>query len=133
MQGAVAEEETVVAVDSDLVSLPKCLDENEDDGGLASVLKVVKEARCEFLKEIVPSSLPSLESAVYHMWVPALAFGEGWHNNHHAFEFSEKHGLEWLQLDMNWYVVSFLQAIGLATDVKLHSETHKQRMALNSE
>ncbi|KAF3603442.1 hypothetical protein F2Q69_00038226 [Brassica cretica] len=127
MQGAVAEEETVVAVDSDLVSLPKCLDENEDDGGLASVLKVVKEARCEFLKEIVPSSLPSLESAVYHMWVPALAF------NHHAFEFSEKHGLEWLQLDMNWYVVGFLQANGLATDVKLHSETHKQRMALNSE
>ncbi|WZZ01456.1 hypothetical protein YC2023_073784 [Brassica napus] len=50
MQGAVAEEETVVAVDSDLVSLPKCLDENEDDGGLASVLKVVKEARCGFLK-----------------------------------------------------------------------------------
>ncbi|CDY20159.1 BnaA01g28430D [Brassica napus] len=47
------------------------------------------------------------------LWVPALAFGEGWHNNHHAFD--------------------FLQAIGLATDVKLHSETHKQRMALNSE
>nr|VDD52422.1 unnamed protein product [Brassica oleracea] len=48
------------------------------------------------------------------LWVPALAF------NHHAFEFSEKHGLEWLQLDMNWYVVGFLQANGLATDVKLH-------------
>ncbi|KAG4996836.1 hypothetical protein JHK85_028275 [Glycine max] len=49
-------------------------------------------------------------------WVALLAFGEGWHNNHHAFEYSARHGLEWWQLDMTWYVVRFLQAIGLATD-----------------
>ena len=30
-------------------------------------------------------------------WVAVLAFGEGWHNNHHAFEFSARHGLEWWQ------------------------------------
>uniref|UniRef100_A0A1J3JVX9 Palmitoyl-monogalactosyldiacylglycerol delta-7 desaturase, chloroplastic n=1 Tax=Noccaea caerulescens TaxID=107243 RepID=A0A1J3JVX9_NOCCA len=66
-------------------------------------------------------------------WVAALAFGEGWHNNHHAFEFSARHGLEWWQLDMTWYVVRFLQAIGLATDVKLPSEAQKQRMALTTE
>ncbi|CAD5323205.1 unnamed protein product [Arabidopsis thaliana] len=66
-------------------------------------------------------------------WVAALAFGEGWHNNHHAFEFSARHGLEWWQLDMTWYVVKFLQAIGLATDVKLPSEAQKQRMAFTSD
>lgn len=27
-------------------------------------------------------------------WVGILAFGEGWHNNHHAFEYSARHGLE---------------------------------------
>ncbi|KAK1298570.1 hypothetical protein QJS10_CPB14g01083 [Acorus calamus] len=27
-------------------------------------------------------------------------FGEGWHNNHHAFECSARHGLEWWQIDM---------------------------------
>lgn len=27
-------------------------------------------------------------------WVGILAWGEGWHNNHHAFEFSARHGLE---------------------------------------
>ncbi|KAI5337370.1 hypothetical protein L3X38_016641 [Prunus dulcis] len=64
-------------------------------------------------------------------WVALLAFGEGWHNNHHAFEYSARHGLNWWQLDMTWYVVKFLQAIGLATDVKLPTEAHKQRMALN--
>ena len=25
-------------------------------------------------------------------WVGWLAFGEGWHNNHHAFEYSARHG-----------------------------------------
>ncbi|KAF2555863.1 hypothetical protein F2Q68_00017617 [Brassica cretica] len=66
-------------------------------------------------------------------WVAALAFGEGWHNNHHAFEFSARHGLEWWQFDMTWYVVRLLQAIGLATEVKLPSEAQKQRMALTSD
>ncbi|XP_014515716.1 palmitoyl-monogalactosyldiacylglycerol delta-7 desaturase, chloroplastic [Vigna radiata var. radiata] len=65
-------------------------------------------------------------------WVALLAFGEGWHNNHHAFEYSARHGLEWWQLDMTWYVVRFLQAIGLASEVKLPSETQKQRMAFNN-
>ncbi|CAK7356932.1 unnamed protein product [Dovyalis caffra] len=65
-------------------------------------------------------------------WVALLAFGEGWHNNHHAFEYSARHGLEWWQLDMTWYVVRFLQAIGLATDVKLPNEVQKQRMAFNN-
>ncbi|KAK9923117.1 hypothetical protein M0R45_031550 [Rubus argutus] len=64
-------------------------------------------------------------------WVALLAFGEGWHNNHHAFEYSARHGLDWWQLDMTWYVVRFLQAVGLATDVKVPTEVQKQRMALN--
>ncbi|KAF5183061.1 Palmitoyl-monogalactosyldiacylglycerol delta-7 desaturase protein [Thalictrum thalictroides] len=61
-------------------------------------------------------------------WVALLAFGEGWHNNHHAFEFSARHGLEWWQLDVTWYTIKFLQAVGLATDVKVPSESQKQRM-----
>jgi stearoyl-CoA desaturase (delta-9 desaturase) len=65
-------------------------------------------------------------------WLALLTFGEGWHNNHHAFEYSARHGLEWWQSDMTWYVVRFLQAIGLATDVKLPSEVQKQRMAFNN-
>ncbi|KAG6755554.1 hypothetical protein POTOM_041385 [Populus tomentosa] len=65
-------------------------------------------------------------------WLALLTFGEGWHNNHHAFEYSARHGLEWWQIDMTWYVIRFLQAIGLATDVKLPSEVQKQRMAFNN-
>lgn len=65
-------------------------------------------------------------------WVALLAFGEGWHNNHHAFGYSARHGLEWWQLDMTWYVIRLLQAVGLATDVKLPSEVQRQRMALEA-
>ncbi|XP_050943368.1 palmitoyl-monogalactosyldiacylglycerol delta-7 desaturase, chloroplastic-like isoform X2 [Cucumis melo] len=63
-------------------------------------------------------------------WVSLLTFGEGWHNNHHAFEYSARYGLEWWQLDFAWYVIMFLKAIGVATDVKLPTQSHKQRMKL---
>ncbi|XP_010250157.2 PREDICTED: palmitoyl-monogalactosyldiacylglycerol delta-7 desaturase, chloroplastic-like [Nelumbo nucifera] len=65
-------------------------------------------------------------------WVALLAFGEGWHNNHHAFEYSARHGLEWWQLDITWYTVRLLQAIGLAKDVKVPTESQKQRMSFNN-
>ncbi|XP_023528390.1 palmitoyl-monogalactosyldiacylglycerol delta-7 desaturase, chloroplastic-like [Cucurbita pepo subsp. pepo] len=58
-----------------------------------------------------------------------LAFGEGWHNNHHAFEYSARMGIEWWQYDPGWYVIVFLQAIGVATHVKLPSQTHMQKLA----
>ncbi|KAG8379826.1 hypothetical protein BUALT_Bualt07G0129800 [Buddleja alternifolia] len=61
--------------------------------------------------------------------VAVLAFGEGWHNNHHAFEYSARHGLEWWQIDMTWYVIRLLQAIGLADDVKFPTTAQKQKMA----
>eukprot|EP00899_Mesostigma_viride_P027695 jgi/Mesvir1/810/Mv17400-RA.1 len=51
-------------------------------------------------------------------WVGILAFGEGWHNNHHAFEYSCRHGLEWWQIDMTWYLIKALEAVGLATNLR---------------
>ncbi|KAG7582114.1 Fatty acid desaturase domain [Arabidopsis suecica] len=63
-------------------------------------------------------------------WIAMISLGEGWHNNHHAFEFSARHGLEWWQLDVTWYLIRFLEAIGLATNVKLPTESQKKRMAL---
>ncbi|BFG26048.1 hypothetical protein CerSpe_123310 [Prunus speciosa] len=61
-----------------------------------------------------------------------MAHGEGWHNNHHAFEQSARHGLEWWQIDVTWYVIRFLEVVGLATDVKLPTETQKKRKALSN-
>ena len=32
-------------------------------------------------------------------WVALLTFGEGWHNNHHAYPTSARHGLRWYEID----------------------------------
>ena len=64
-------------------------------------------------------------------WVAALAFGEGWHNNHHAFQFSARHGLDKWQIDITWLVISALHKVGLATNVKLPTERQKSRLAFN--
>lgn len=62
-------------------------------------------------------------------WVALLAFGEGWHNNHHAFEYSARHGLEWWQLDPTWWVIRGMEAVGLATKVKLPRKDHMEKLA----
>ncbi len=51
-----------------------------------------------------------------------LTMGEGWHNNHHAFPSSARHGLMWYQLDMSWIIIRTMQMVGLAWDVKLPSK-----------
>ena len=52
-------------------------------------------------------------------WVGLVAWGEGWHNNHHAFQRSARHGHEWWELDMTWMAIRLLQRLGLATDIQL--------------
>jgi stearoyl-CoA desaturase (delta-9 desaturase) len=48
-----------------------------------------------------------------------LGLGEGWHNSHHAFPTSARHGLAWWQLDVSWLVIRAMQAVGLAWNVRL--------------
>ena len=47
-----------------------------------------------------------------------LALGEGWHNNHHAFPTSARHGLRWWQIDVSYWVIRGLALLGLAWKVK---------------
>lgn len=51
-----------------------------------------------------------------------FGFGEGWHNNHHAFPTSARHGLAWWQLDVSWLAILLLQKLGLAWNVKVPSQ-----------
>ena len=52
-------------------------------------------------------------------WVALVTYGEGWHNNHHAFQYSARHGLQWWEIDITWMTIRFLQLVGLAKNVKL--------------
>jgi sn-1 stearoyl-lipid 9-desaturase len=51
-------------------------------------------------------------------WVALLTFGEGWHNNHHAYPTSARHGLRWYEIDFNWLGIRSLQLFGLARSIK---------------
>jgi stearoyl-CoA desaturase (delta-9 desaturase) len=51
--------------------------------------------------------------------VGLLALGEGWHNNHHAFPSSARHGLRWWQIDIAYWVIRALVACRLAWRVRL--------------
>jgi len=44
-------------------------------------------------------------------WVALLAWGEGWHNNHHAFPTSARQGLRWWQFDSSWLIIRAIGAI----------------------
>ena len=54
-------------------------------------------------------------------WVAALTFGEGWHNNHHAFPSSAKQGLLPGQVDLTWEHIRMLNALGLVSKIRLPS------------
>lgn len=52
-------------------------------------------------------------------WVAIVTYGEGWHNNHHAYQTSARHGLAWWEIDMTYMAIRFLNLIGLADSIKL--------------
>jgi stearoyl-CoA desaturase (delta-9 desaturase) len=64
--------------------------------------------------------------------VGVLALGEGWHNNHHAFPTSARHGLEWWQFDSSWMVIRGLQALGLVRNVRVPTAERKAAKLRNA-
>ncbi|MDX1387220.1 MAG: fatty acid desaturase, partial [bacterium] len=57
---------------------------------------------------------PDTDRSTNNWLVGLLAFGEGWHNNHHAFPSSPKHGFfKWWELDMTYLFVLFFKKLGL--------------------
>jgi stearoyl-CoA desaturase (delta-9 desaturase) len=62
---------------------------------------------------------PSRDLSTNNVWLSLLSFGEAWHNNHHAFPNSAKHGLDWWQIDVNAVIITTLKRLGLVWNVKI--------------
>lgn len=58
-----------------------------------------------------------------NMLVGVLAMGEGWHNNHHAFPASARHGLRWWEFDPSYLLIRLLALVGLASRVRVPGES----------
>lgn len=59
-------------------------------------------------------------------WMMVLFnLGENFHNNHHAFQWSARHGLEWWEVDLTYCVIRVLEVVGLAWDVQVPTQEQK--------
>lgn len=52
-------------------------------------------------------------------WAAILTYGEGWHNNHHAYPNVAKAGWKWWEIDPTWWVILILKQMGLARKIVL--------------
>ena len=59
------------------------------------------------------------EGSRNNWWVALLTYGEGWHNNHHAYPYSAAHGLRWWEFDLTYLTIRLLALFGLATNIRL--------------
>ncbi len=59
-------------------------------------------------------------------WVAIVAYGEGWHNNHHAYPRMAVHGHKWWEFDATWQLLRLMRFCGLAWDV-VDYRTNKEK------
>ena len=74
----------------------------------------------------------SRDEARNNWLVALLVFGEGWHNNHHAFPSSARHGLDRGQFDVSWWVIRGLEKLGLVWNVRRPTAEQRARRRLQS-
>lgn len=72
----------------------------------------------------------SRDEATNVWWLSVVSLGESWHNNHHAFPSSARHGLDRFQVDPTAFVIDWMERLGLVRDVKRASADVRGRRAL---
>lgn len=72
----------------------------------------------------------TMDDSTNSWWVALLTFGEGWHNNHHAYPRAAKHGLAWYEIDVNWWGINMLRMLGLAKDIRVVTREQLQNVEL---
>ena len=61
-----------------------------------------------------------------------ITLGEGWHNNHHHYQSSARQGFYWWEIDISYYTLKLLAAMGIVWDLravpeKVYSEAEQSR------
>jgi stearoyl-CoA desaturase (delta-9 desaturase) len=58
------------------------------------------------------------DSSGNHWLLALLTFGEGWHNNHHRYPAAARQGFYWWEVDLTYYGLCVLAALGLVSDLR---------------
>jgi stearoyl-CoA desaturase (delta-9 desaturase) len=53
-----------------------------------------------------------------NLWLALLTLGEGWHNNHHFYMASARQGFFWWEIDLTYYALRGLAALGIVWDLR---------------
>jgi len=69
------------------------------------------------------------DSSTNNWIVATLTLGEGWHNNHHKYAYSARHGLRWWQLDVTWLTLRLFEMLGLVNDLRLPRQRQSSAIA----
>jgi stearoyl-CoA desaturase (Delta-9 desaturase) len=51
-------------------------------------------------------------------WLSIITMGEGWHNNHHAYQSSTRQGFRWYEFDPTYYVLKVLSWLRIVWDLR---------------
>ncbi len=63
-------------------------------------------------------------------FLSVLTLGEGWHNNHHRYPYSERQGLYWWEFDGTHYILKMLSWLGIVWDLnKPPREVYEEALA----
>ena len=54
-----------------------------------------------------------------NLWLALITFGEGWHNNHHHSPGAARQGFLWHEIDLTYYGLRVLCALGLVRELRL--------------
>jgi stearoyl-CoA desaturase (Delta-9 desaturase) len=74
----------------------------------------------------------SRDEARNNWLIALLVFGEGWHNNHHAFPASARHGLDRGQLDFSWWLIRSLEKLGYVWNVRTPTDEQRARRRITA-
>ena len=53
-----------------------------------------------------------------NLWLALITLGEGWHNNHHHYPAAARQGFYWWEIDLTYYALRGLAALGVIWDLQ---------------
>jgi stearoyl-CoA desaturase (Delta-9 desaturase) len=61
---------------------------------------------------------PTTDDSRNNWFLAVLTTGEGWHNNHHHYQSAANQGFKWWEIDVTFYFLRLLAAVGLVWDLR---------------
>ena len=98
----------------------RCPRDKRDVARFAAEVQAGKEAGATVFRTVMLGSrrYETPDTSRNNPWLALLTMGEGWHNNHHHYCTSARQGFFWWEVDVTYYLLRGLAAVGLIWDIR---------------